>query len=120
MATSITLDLTTQMNADSKVVFDTNGWDYVVVQLVTPSGAVSFEGSNDGGEVQGSTTSNKYSATNFLALAGQDLSATASSTFVTSANASKNIRFEVPPQYIRLTGTTITVTKLLVKLHKSF
>lgn len=120
MATSIVLDLTTKMNADSDVVLDTNGWDYVIVQLVTPSGAVSFEASNDGGEVQGSTTSNILSATNFLAIAGQDLSATASTTYVTSANASKNIRFEYPPQYLKLTGSSVTVVKLLVKLHKHF
>ena len=120
MATSVVLDLTTQFNNNSAAVIDVNGWDYVVAQIVTPSGAMSFEGSNDGGAIEGSTLGNQLSATNFLTLAGQDLSATASSTFITSANASKNVQFNVPPQYIKFSGSSITVTKLLVRLHKHF
>ena len=120
MATSIVLDLTSKMNADSQVVIDTNGWDYVVAQLVTPSGAIAFTGTNDGGDIQGSTLGNQLSAANFLTIAAEDMSSTTPATYITSANASKTVKFEVPPQYLKFAGSSVTVTKFIVKLHKHF
>lgn len=120
MATSLIRDITAEFNAASSFVVDVNGWDYVIAHVVTPSGSMSFQGSNDGGEIEGSTTSNPLSATNFLALAGQPLTSTTPTTYVTSAAVSAMVRFDFPPQYIRFSGSSITVVKLIIKLHKHF
>ncbi len=47
MSVQIVLDVTADFNADSLVQLDTGGFDYTVVQLVNPSGTVSFKHSND-------------------------------------------------------------------------
>ena len=120
MATSIVLDLTSKMNADSQVVIDTNGWDFVIAQIVTPSGAISFTGTNDGGDTHGSTLGNQLSAANFATVSGIDMSSTTPATYITSANASKGVKFKVPMRYLKLAGTSVTVAKLIVKLHKHF
>lgn len=120
MATSLVRDITTEFNAASAYVLDVNGWDYVIVHVVTPSGALSFTGSNDGGEVQGSTLPNQLSAANFLALAAQPLGTTTPTTYITSTAASALVRFDYPPQFLKFAGSSITVAKLIVKLHKHF
>lgn len=118
MALSLTKDLTAEFNANSFVVLDVNGWDYVIFHLVTPSSSISFTGSNDGGAITGSVDDGPRSAANFLTLAAQNLAATASTTYITSLNASGLVRFDFPPAYIKLSGTEATMTKLIVKLHK--
>lgn len=120
MATSFIRDITTEFNANSEIVLDVNGWDYVIAHIVTPSGAMSFTGSNDGGAIEGSTIDNNLSATNFLALAAQPLGTTTPTTFVTSVNASGLVRFDFPPRYVKFAGTSISVAKFIVKFHKQF
>lgn len=118
MAVSLVQDFTTEFNAASALVLDVNGWDYVIVQAVTPSGAMAFTGSNDGGAIQGSTQGNATTAANFLTLAAVSLASTTPTTYITSVNASGLFRFDFPPQFIKLSGTSITVVKLIVKFHK--
>jgi len=120
LATSLVRDITTEFNDGSGYVLDTNGWDYVIVQIVTSTGAVSFTATNNGGDVQGSTLGNQYSATNFATIAGQDLAATASTTYITSVAANGLIRFDFPPQFLKLAGSSVTAAKVIVKLHKQY
>ena len=47
MSVQIVLDVTDDFNADSDVKLDTGGFDYAIVQLVSPSGTVNFLHTND-------------------------------------------------------------------------
>lgn len=98
--------------ADLAYNIDTGGWDYAVVQLVNPSGAISFSSSNDGGSV--GAYENATSALNFTAVQGTNL---ASGTAVTSLNATGLVKFNVVGKYLRLSGSA-TADKVLVRLAK--
>lgn len=109
------LDLTNDLNANSGVIIDIGEWDWVVVQLVSPSGTVTFNTTNDSGAVQAVSDGNAASADNFIAVQGTNLNSGAA---VTTLAVSGIVRFAVIGKYLQLTGTTLTATKLLVKLSK--
>lgn len=115
MALCTTLDVTNQFNLDNGYVQDLSGWDDIVVQLVTPSGAVNFTATNDGGAVQGVTDGNSALAINFTAVQGTNL---ATGVAATSLNASGLMRFGVVGQYLQLAGTGVTADKVILYLHK--
>ena len=109
------LDLTNELAAGSGVIIDIGEWDYAVVQLVSPSGTVTFRTSNDSGAVQSVSDGSAVSATNFVDVQGTNLT---SGSAVTTLATSGIIKFPVIGRYLQLTGTTLSATKLLVKLSK--
>jgi len=110
MAITNTYDYTTKFNADSGVVIDMGGWDNVTVQLVSPSGAVSFNTTNDGGAITGVSDGGAASAANFTAIQGINL---ASGAAVTTLNATGSVRFNNVGKYLQLTGSSVTATKVI-------
>jgi hypothetical protein len=114
MALTRLLDLTTLYNAANPQNIDVSGWDYVVVQLVSPTGAITFNATNDGGAIEGSTDGNAISAANWVAVQGTNLN---TGTSVTSLAASGIVRFAVVGKFMQFSGN-VTVTKLLVNLFK--
>lgn len=115
MAAERILDVTTDLNADGRVVIDCGGWDYADVQLVSPTTTVNFENTNDSGAVTGVSDGSAASATNFVSVQGTNL---ATGTGVTSLNASGVVKFNGIARYLRLIGAGVTVTKALVRLYK--
>jgi hypothetical protein len=110
MAITNTYDYTTQFNANSGVVIDMGGWDNVTVQLVSPSGAVSFNTTNDAGAITGISDGGAASATNYTAIQGINL---ATGSGVTSLNATGSVRFNNVGKYLQLTGSSVTATKVI-------
>lgn len=117
MALSNILDVTNDFQADSLTKIDVSGWDWFVVQIIgSPSGAIAFKHTNDGGAVQASTDGNALSSTNYVAVQGTDLS---SGTGVTTTSGAGLFKFPVIGRFFSLSGTSITgVTKILVHLSK--
>lgn len=110
MAITNTYDYTNKFNADSGVVIDMGGWDNVTIQLVSPSGAVSFNTSNDAGAITGVSDGGSASAANFTAIQGTNL---ATGSGVTSLNATGSIRFNNVGKFLQLTGSSVTATKVI-------
>jgi hypothetical protein len=108
-------DLTTTFNANGVAQVEIGEWDYVIVQVVGPSGAINFNATNDGGAVTGQTEGNATSATNWYAVQGTNQATAATATSV-SANGS--FKFGVVGKYLQLTGAGVTVTKLLLYQFK--
>ena len=115
MSVQIVLDVTADFNANAAVKLDTGGFDYTVVQLVSPSTTVNFEHSNDSGDIQNVSDGSAVSSTNFVTLQGTNL---ASGAAVTSLAASGLVRFSYYGRYLKLSGTSVTATKVLVRLYK--
>lgn len=109
------LDVTSDFNAASSYIQDLSGWDYAVVQVVSPSGAVSFTSTNDDGSVTGDLNPVPVQPANFLTVFGLNL---VTNTAVTSASASALVRFNVIGRFLRLAGTSVTATKVLISLNK--
>lgn len=115
MAISRIVDVTDDFNADSQAILEVGGYDYIDVQLVTPTGAVNFENTNDSGAITGVSDGSAASAINFVAVQGTNLG---TGSAVTSLNASGVVKFNGIAQFFRLIGTGVTVTKALVRLYK--
>jgi hypothetical protein len=108
-------DVTTQFNAQGYINIDTSGWDYVLVQLVSPTGSVNFKGTLDPGDVQGESAGNPLSAQNWLALYGTN---TATGSGATSSNASSIFKFNVLSRFLQLSGSSVTATKVMIFFAK--
>lgn len=117
MALQQILDVTTTLNSSAlnEVKLDVGGYDYAIVQVVTPAGTLSFTTTNDGGAVQGASDGNATSSINYVAVQGTNL---ASGAAVSSLAASGLVRFGYIGQYLRLSGTT--VSKCIVRLFKIY
>lgn len=115
MAVDKVLDVTGKFNADGQVIMDIGGFDYADVQLVSPTGTINFENSNDSGAVTGVSDGSAASAINFVAVQGTNLG---SGSAVTSLNASGVVKFNGVARYLRLIGSGVTAEKILVRLYK--
>ena len=115
MAVSRIIDLTNEVNDNSIAVVDVGGWDYSVVQLVSPTGTFTFNSSNDSGAITGVSDGSSASATNWIAVQGTNLN---SGSAVTTLAASGLVRFTVIGQYLQLSGGSAQVTKAIVRLYK--
>jgi hypothetical protein len=115
MAVSRIIDLTNEVNDNSIAVVDVGGWDYSVVQLVSPTGTFTFNSSNDSGAITGVSDGSSSSATNWIAVQGTNLN---SGSAVTTLAASGIVRFSVIGQYLQLSGGSAQVTKAIVRLYK--
>lgn len=108
------LDLTIPYTNNGFVNIDVGMWDNVEVQIVGPTGTVSFNASNDSGAITGITDGNATSAKNFTAIQGTNL---ATGTAVTTTAAAGTFKFPVTARYLQLTGGG-PLTELLIMLYK--
>ena len=116
MAIQQSLDVTTDVNNNDLCTIDIGGWDFAVVQLVSPTGTFSFLTSNDSGDIAGVSDGNALSATNFIAVTGTLLS---NASAVTTLAASGLVKFSGIGQYLRISGAGgAQVTKAIVRLYK--
>lgn len=111
-----TIDITTAYAAAANgYVQDLGGWDYCVVQLVSPSASTAFAATNDGGGVTGESDGSAETATNFTAVTGTNL---ATGTGVTSLAVSGMVKFNVIGRYLKIGATGVTATKVILSLSK--
>lgn len=118
MALTRLLDLTSDFNAASSpaVKIDVSGWDWIVVQLVLPTGTVTFSATNDAGAVEGTTDGNAVSSLNYIAVQGTNLN---SGVAASTLGASGLMRFAVVGKFMQFSATgAVTTGKLLVYLFK--
>lgn len=114
--TSQFVDFTADFKAGvGNLNIDVTGWDWVTVQIITPSSAISFKTTNDDGSVSGAVSGNAKAATNWLTCQGIDLS---SGSGVTSVSASANVRFPVVGRFIQLSSSAATAVKVLIYYSK--
>ncbi len=109
------LDLTADFNTGSGINIDVSGWDYIIVQLVSPTGTVTFNTTNDGGAITGVTDGNALSAANWNLCFGTNI---ATGVGASSIAASSMFRFSYIGHFFQLTGTAVTATKCLIMLSK--
>jgi hypothetical protein len=123
MSVQIVLDVTNEFNSGSEsgfpglVKLDTGGYDYAVVQFISPSSTITFKHTNDSGDIQGVSDGSAISSDNEQLVQGVNLATGAAAT---STGASSLFRFQSNGRYLWLDGsaTPVTVTKLLVRLYK--
>lgn len=110
-----TQDVTLLFNSTGVYNMDVGEWDYIIVQLVGPTGTVTFNASNDGGGVTGETDGNATSAINFTAVQATSL---ATGTAATTTAAAGMFKIQVPGKYLQLSSPGQTATKVLVYCAK--
>ncbi len=123
MSVQIVLDVTNEYTTGSEsgtarlAKLDIGGFDYAVVQVVSPTAAVSFTNTNDSGDIQGVSDGSAVSATNAVTVQGTNL---ANGSAVSSLAASGLVRFQSIGRYLFIDGTATSanITKLLVRLYK--
>ena len=106
MALSQLLDRTAEFNATQSVVLDVEGYDYVIVQLKTPSATVDFSSTNNGGSPDSSEN-----ATDFVSYMGTNLT---TQTGVITLATSGLVRFERGGKYLKLSAAAATTVALLI------
>ncbi|SRR5574343_1517882 len=106
-------DCTAEFNANGFYNAEIGEWDWVTVQLVSPAATVTFNTTNDSGDIQGVSDGNAKSATNWIACQGTNLN---SGSAVSTLNASGLVRFAVIGRFLQLSGTT--ATKIILKFSK--
>lgn len=108
------LDFTALFTANSGVLqIDVSGWDYFIVQMITPGGATTFKATNDGGAVSGLTQGNQISATNWYAVQGVDLG---TGTAATTTSSTSMYKFTGVGRYFQLSGST--AAKITIYFYK--
>jgi len=116
MAIQQRLDITADLNTGSIWQGDIGGWDYAVVQLITPTGTFTFNSTNDSADVTGVSDGSAISATNWIATQGTNLN---SGSGVTTLATSGMVRFEKVGQFLQIIGAgAAQVTKAIVRLYK--
>ena len=97
--TSNVLDVTQQFNAAGSFYQDLSGWDEAMVQIVSPSGAISFKTTNDDGAVTGQLLPVPEVPVNWVTVQGIKLSDGAT---VSSISASDIVKFVNFGKYLQL------------------
>jgi len=101
LKTSTVVDVTAAFNAAGSYYQDISGWDCAIVQIVTPTGVISFKTTNDDGAVTGQLLPSPEVPENWLTVLGVNLTTKAD---VSSVNASSIVRFDVIGKYLQLVG----------------
>ena len=109
------IDVTTTFNANNAAVLDVGGWENVLIQMITPTGTITMQGTNDGGEVTGTTEESPTTAANFTNIAAIKM---VDGTLVTSLASTGLYKISQPPKYIKFGGVSAAATKVLVLLSK--
>ncbi len=116
MAIQQRLIITDDLNNNSIWQGDIGGWDYVVVQLVSPTGTFTFNSTNDSNDITGVSDGSAISATNWIACQGTNLN---SGSAVTTLAASGLVRFQGIGQFLQISGAAAAqVTKAIIRLYK--
>lgn len=110
---SQTLDLTTTFNANGFVNIDLSGWDYAVVDVITPAAAVFFNATNDANAKTGISDGNAYTAINWQPVS---LTNIATGTGVVTTAGTGNFKLNVGAKFFQIIGTT--AAKLIVQLSQ--
>lgn len=105
--TSNVLNVTEQFNAAGVFYQDLSGWDEALVQIISPSEAISFKTTNDDGAVTGQLLPAPEVPINWLTVQGIKLSDGAAASSVT---ASEIVKFTTIGQYLQLLGATPVTT----------
>lgn len=115
MAVQQIIDVKEDINKDGRVTLDLGGFDYIIVQLVTPTSTATFKTTNDAGAITGVSAGSAASATNFIDVQGTNLN---SGSAVTSLAVSGMVRFNYIGQFFRIEGPGLTVTKAIIRAYK--
>ena len=116
MAVQQRLDVTTDINNNSICQLDIGGWDYAVVQLVSPTGTFTFSTTNDAGDITGVSDGSAVSATNWIVCQGTNLN---TGSGITTLASSGIVRFQSVGQFLQIAGAAAAqVTKAIVRLYK--
>ena len=110
---STTIDATTKFNATGKYNLDLNGWDYAVVNVITPSAIVNFNTTNDSNAKAGISDGDAYTAINWQPIS---LTNIATGTGVTSTTTTGNFKLNQGARFLQLAGTT--ASKILIVLSQ--
>jgi len=98
--------------ANNKVVLDISEYTTISVQVIGGSGTISLLGTNDPGDVTGSTEGGPKDAANFNAVQATNLSTGATVTAITGTNV-----FKIDPvafKYLQIgDGSTAAATKII-------
>jgi hypothetical protein len=113
--TSQTFDVTSDFNNNGKVNFDTNGWDYLNVQIQTPSGSINFNGTNDANAITGVSDGNARTAINWQPAQGIN---TATGTGVSSTSGNGIFKFSTASRFLQFIGAAVTVNKMIIVLSQ--
>ncbi len=97
------------------IVLDVSGWDYVVAQFVSPSGTINITGTNDSGDVEGTSDGNASTATNFTAIPATKL---LDNSVVTAVAAAGLYKISSACRFVKFGGTSAAATKVIVMLAK--
>lgn len=109
-------DITLDLNNNSIANMDVGGWDYAVVQLVSPTGTFTFNTTIDAGGVEGVSDGSAISAANWIACQGTNLNSGAA---VTTLATSGLVRFQGIGQFLQISGAAAAqVTKAFIRLYK--
>lgn len=109
------LDVTADINGDGRCQLDVGGFDYCIVQLVSPTATATFSTTNDSGDIIAVSSGNATAATNWIAVQGTNLNA---GTAITTIATSGIVRFSYMGQFFKIEGPGLTVTKAIVRLYK--
>jgi len=109
------IDITKAFNESNTPTFEVGGWDFIQVQFVSPTGTVTFQGTDDAGAVQGETDGNATLATNFVTVGAYNIQ---TEVIATTANASSIFRFNYPTKFLRFSKTSVTATKVFLMYRK--
>ncbi len=115
MAVQQVIDVTADINATGRCQVDIGGFDYAIVQLVSPTATATFATTNDSGDIRGASDGNATAATNFIDVQGTNLN---SGSAVSTLAISGIVRFSYIGRYLRIMGPGLTVTKALIRLFK--
>lgn len=116
MAIQQVIDKTDDFNLGSSMVQEIGGWDYCVIQIESASGAINFGHSNDSGAITGITDGNPATATAFQPVQGTNLANGVNQTSHPTGTAL--YRFGYIGRFLQLSGSAITVGRLLIRLFK--
>jgi len=116
MALQQILDKTSALNETGEVKLDIGGYDYCIVQVVSPTGTVSFATSNDANAIQGASDGSAISSLNYTSVQGTNL---ATSAAVSSLAASGLVRFGYIGQFLMISSPA-SVGKLIIRLFKIY
>lgn len=116
MAVSQSIDITADLNDNDLWQGDIGGYDYAVVQLVSPTGTFTFNTTDNAGAVHGVSDGSAISATSWIACQGTNLN---SGSGVSTLATSGLVRFQGIGQFLQVSGAAAAqVTKAFVRLYK--
>lgn len=116
MALQQILDVTANYSVNKSAILDIGGYDYAIVQLVNPSGTVTFKTSNDANAITGASDGSAVSAINFTAVQGTNLATSAATSTLAATGL---VRFGYIGKFLQIDGAgTVTCDKVIVRLFK--